>query len=662
MNREVLDRYGERGILGLVLAILIFGPLALGAVRGLEFSVIEGLTAGVAILWIARLWVSPKPKLLWPPICWAVLAFAAYAVCRYLNADVEYVARQELLRIIVYTFLFLAILNNLHRQETTTIITFSLVFLAMVISGYAIYQFLRNSDYVWHFIKPYPHRGSGTYICPNHLGGFLEMLLPLALAYTLTGRLKPLTRIVLGYAALVMLAGIAVTLSRGTWAATLAALVLFFTALTFRRQHRLPAIVLLGCIVVTGVLTLPKSYFIQERLNRLKTAEAKMNDDMRFALWGPALKMWRDNPWFGVGPGHFDTRFRGYRPEGVQLTPDRAHNDYLNTLADWGTVGAALVLSAWVCLAAGIFQTWRSRRLASSDIGGKTMSNKYAFMLGGSLGLVAILIHSFVDFNMQIPANAILAITLMALLTGHLRFATERYWFSAALWSRCLITGISILGLVYLAPQAWRRAREFVWLDRAEHQPVASLEQIASLQRAATIDPQNPQTALSLGEAFRKRSQEGGEHYEGQPGMDYRKLAEQAMAWFKKSIALNRWDSRGYIGYGWCLDWLERTNESGAFFSRAEELDPNNYFNLNEIGIHYVMLGDYAAAGPWFERSSRLEWQGNDVARNYLAIVQQRMLEAATNNLRWRLGETGRQENGEKRVFEAEMAPQKKEK
>jgi len=41
MNRDVLDRWCERGILALVLAILVFGPLALGGVRAFEFSIIE---------------------------------------------------------------------------------------------------------------------------------------------------------------------------------------------------------------------------------------------------------------------------------------------------------------------------------------------------------------------------------------------------------------------------------------------------------------------------------------------------------------------------------------------------------------------------------------------------------------------------------------------
>src|SRR4051794_29788499 len=115
MSRERLDRWCEQGILALVLGILVFGPLALGAVDTLPFLIIQGLTVGVLLLWAARFWLHPRPRLIWPPISWAVIAFAAYAVIRFFTSDIEFLARQELLQGLVYSFLFLAILNNLHR-------------------------------------------------------------------------------------------------------------------------------------------------------------------------------------------------------------------------------------------------------------------------------------------------------------------------------------------------------------------------------------------------------------------------------------------------------------------------------------------------------------------------------------------------------------------
>ncbi|MBI3191659.1 MAG: hypothetical protein HYZ36_03260, partial [Pedosphaera parvula] len=96
MDRARLDYWCEKGILGLVQAILVFGPVAYGAAGIREFLVLQWLTVGVLILWLARFWLNSSYRLLWPPICWAVVAFATYALIRYLTADIEYVARGAL--------------------------------------------------------------------------------------------------------------------------------------------------------------------------------------------------------------------------------------------------------------------------------------------------------------------------------------------------------------------------------------------------------------------------------------------------------------------------------------------------------------------------------------------------------------------------------------
>ena len=87
------------------------------------------------------------------------------------------------------------------------------------------------------------------------------------------------------------------------------------------------------------------------------------------------------------------------------------------------------------------------------------------------------------------------------------------------------------------------------------------------------------------------------------------------------------------LRYGWCLDWLGRTAESPPYFERAAQLEPNGYFMAANIGLHYVQAGNFAAARSWFERSLRLEWKDNAIARNYLQIVNSRLLEAATNEI-----------------------------
>ena len=166
MNRERLDGWCERGIVGLVLAILVYSPLATGAVRPQDFAIVEWLTVGILLGWLCRFWINPKHRLLWPPVCWAVVLFMLYAVVRYRTADIEYVARQEMIKVLVYGFIFLAVLHNLHKQETTQVVGTVVIVLGILISLYALYQFLGDSERVWHFVRPeiYRQRGSGTFI------------------------------------------------------------------------------------------------------------------------------------------------------------------------------------------------------------------------------------------------------------------------------------------------------------------------------------------------------------------------------------------------------------------------------------------------------------------------------------------------------------------
>jgi O-antigen ligase len=617
-----MDNWCERGILGLVLAILVFGPLAMGAVRTPDFLVIQALTPGVLLLWGARLWINPRPKFLWPPICWAVVAFTVYAVARYLTADIEYVARLEMIRVLVYAFLFFAILNNLPRQESMQIIVLTLIFLAMVIAGYAVIQFFTGSNKVWNFISPYGHRGSGTFISPNNLAGFLEMILPLGLAWVLVSRANPTLKVFVGYAALVIFSGIVVTVSRGGWISTGLTLIVFFSVLLFNRTYRLPSLVVLVVLIGGGLVFIPRSHFFKTRFEDI-TRNNKLNSNARFDLWMPAVQMWRTNPWWGVGPAHYDYRFRAWRPVTVQRQPDHAHNDYLDTLADWGIAGTALVAAAWALLGAGMVRTWKYVGGSQNDLGGRG-SNKFALVLGASLGLLAILFHSVVDFNMHIPANAILAVTLMALLSGCTRFATDHYWITARAAAKIFATIFLVAGLGYLGWQEIRRAKESHWLEQAQLAQDIPTERAAALEKALAIEPMNATTAYELGEAFRLQSWAGGE--------DYAELAGQAMKWFERGTKLNPYDGYNFLRTGMCLDWTGQHEKAGPFFDRAVELDPNGYFTTANVGWHYVQLKNYAAAKVWLERSLQLDWNSNTIAAAYLKICSQKMLEAATNS------------------------------
>ena len=250
------------------------------------------------------------------------------------------------------------------------------------------------------------------------------------------------------------------------------------------------------------------------------------------------------------------------------------------------------------------------------------MSNRFAFFLGASAGLLALAVHSIFDFNLHIPANAILGVTLLALLTSNLRFATERYWLNARLAVKMLATVVLAGGVAYLGWQGWRRGVENFWLARAQTPSLLVLERAALLEKALTAEPDNFETAYNIGEAYRIQSFEGGPDYQAQ--------AETAMRWYARARQLNPYDGYNDLRTGMCLDWLDRHAEAGQFYRTAESLDPNGYYTAANIGWHYVQTGDYLAAREWLERSLRLEWNENLIGHSYLDLVEQKLAENAS--------------------------------
>jgi len=395
----------------------------------------------------------------------------------------------------------------------------------------------------------------------------------------------------------------------------------------------LPLLALVVVVVGLGFFMFTKSQALQLRWRQV-TAAGRVDDDMRFAIWAPAVKIWREHIWLGAGPDHFDWRFPAYRPDTVQRRPNRVHNDYLNTLADWGIVGAALVASVWIVLALMLWKTWRYVRRLPADLGARKGSGKFAFVWGASLGLAAILAHSFVDFNLHVPANAFIVVVLLALLSSHIRFATERFWVGGGLWAKVVATCLFLLPAAWLFEQSCSRSVESHWQARAARAPSFSTKQLALLEKAFAAEPKNGLTARGIAECYRVQSAEGG--------ANYRELGLKALEGFGLAMKLNPLDPESSARYGWCLDWLDRSGEAWPYFSRAEELDPNGYLTVAKVGLHFEEIGDFAAARSWFERSLRLQPANNPIATSHFRVAIEKLTEAAKQGAGSGVTSTGR--------------------
>ena len=617
MDRERLDRWLEHGILSLVCIILIAGPFLFGGTRTIDFMWIQGLTTIALILWTIRFWIRDEYRILWPPLAWAILAFVGYVIWRYTGADVEYRARLEMNQILVYTALFFIVLDNFNNKEWTQVIVCTLIFVGMAASMYAVYQYATGSRWIYNTPQPvgYYGRAGGPFICPNHLADYAAMIVPLALAITLMARINIILRILIGYAGIVMLVGAFVSLSRAGCAALGFGVVIMLAILLFNRNFRLKALLVLVLVLIPAVWLGGKSFDAQRRINK-GFGNAGFGDD-RFLVWSAATSMWREKFWTGVGPAQFDIRFRPFRQPlaQLQIRPEYVHNDYLNTLADYGMIGFTLVTLAFGLFWLGVVRIWRFVR-RGNDLGSK-QSTRSAIVLGASAGIAAVMLHCIVEFNMHIPALAIVCVTLLAIVTSHWRFATERFWVRPRIFGRLIATLACVALAVWLGVNTVRTVQEQRLVLRAEKMPEHKEAYRALMKKAFAIEPKNAETAYWIGSSLRRQSWAGA--------ADYRQQAEEAMQWFNKSIALDPYTPQSYIGIGMCLDWLDRKQEAWPYFRDALVLDPYNYYVLATYGWHLIQFQAWYPAAKKLSFSIGLQPKDNPMAWSYFKIVKRKL-------------------------------------
>jgi O-antigen ligase len=606
-------------------ALLILGlglsTVATGGARPQDLALAQW-TLGVALtLWVISLWVAAPGRLFVAPVCWGVVVFGLYAAAWYPNAEIEYVARREVTYVAYLATVFWIAALVLRKSEFTSLFTHLLVALAVLVAGYGIYQFAAGSDRVWHFVRPaqYAGRASGTFICPNHFAAFLGMMFPLALGRAFLGRCHFATRLLLGYGAIVLLAGIAFSLSRGAWLASGLTLLFLLFQLVRRRAGRW---LVLGLAVVIGsgtYLFVQRVPQVRERLSFDRSANTANEMRTRLWIWQSGWAMWRDQPWIGVGPGHFDYRFPQYRVRLAQFRPGRAHNDYLNLMADWGVLGAGIACATLGLLAWHGYTGWKRVRREGGDFS-SSQSDRAGFVLGASGGLLFAVLHSVVEFNLYVPATAGVAAALAGGLAAHKRFATSRYWLRLGLPVRCLVSAFALAVVVLLAVQSLRMRDEGRSLELARALPTKPQQRLEHLLGAHAVEPGNPDTLYEIGECHRLVS------WQGNAG--WAEAAEEAMDWYQRADDANPHSPYPPLRIGMCFDWLGKTPLGAPWYAEALRRDPLSYYVAAIHGWHAFQLGELEQARSWFERSLEIKIWPNPISDRYLRIIRRKLAEA----------------------------------
>lgn len=506
--------------------------------------------------------------------------FVAYVLVRACTSPVDYLARPDIYSalacLLVYLFVACILTGAKHRSW----FLFFLLVLAMVHVAIGALQFRDGTNFMpISFLQrfDYGRRASGFYVNPNHLAGLLEILGVFGLSIGFWGRSPVWLKLLMLYAAAVCYGGLIITGSRGGYfsagasvitVAALSLIVLWRAGSTvFVRIGG--ATLIVAALVISVVLILARgSLFVSERTGQGGLENEGYN--RRYDMWHAAAQEWQLQPIVGTGSGTYLFYGRQFRAESTNKDPVYTHNDYLQLLAEYGLIGAATFL---LFLLSHLYAGWRNfQRLGPKRVivSTRLFSNALALQIGALGAVAAIVVHSIVDFNLHIPANALLMAFVLGLLANpgvsH-ESQTPALTKSSIGWRivAALVGIVVALQCVRLLPAEYFAERARVALRDGDPTTAASFA-----VRALKTEQKNPSIYYYLGRAGM---------LEGNAVDDPAKRAflfQVASVAFEKGWALARQDEIFPAELAVIYDALERFPEAEWMYNEALRLDPNS--------------------------------------------------------------------------------------
>jgi O-antigen ligase len=382
------------------------------------------------ILWAGGCAHRGVLKIRWSPLYWPFLAFlilAAVQLFAGFTADHE-ATREAVLKIITnLAFFFLAgqLLTSPDNGRAlewlgliVTLLAFALCILALAQMSWGggarlIYWTFPVS--VWPF---------GPYVNHNDYAGLMEMLLPISVAYILSRSANASLRFLLWCGVGLVIISIWISGSRGGTVVLVVEGLLLAGILIGPRPRgvSLPSsLVLLAVVLISAavfswmVSTGRVGNHAWSVFETNRSLEVTFGDRIRVAI--DTLHIVRSHPWMGVGVGCFEDVFPSYLTFPKDMHWSHAHNDLLEAVAETGLPGAVMIL-------AGIVLFFL---IAFRHLEGRLRHGRGWIQMGAAVGAVGLLCHSFVDFNLHIPANAAWFVVCLAIAT-HLRPAQQNPW------------------------------------------------------------------------------------------------------------------------------------------------------------------------------------------------------------------------------------------
>ena len=381
---------------GILFAILAFAVLALGAVDRWALTVFEiavFVLSGVWVFWIAL----GKSRLVWNPFYLPLGLVTAWSGVQYgLSLSVyRHRTASEALKWLAMWLLF-AIASQVFADPLIRRgFGRALVWLVFGLCVFGLVQDFTSEGLIYWSISVSVGRIFGPFVNANHFAALLELVVPTAALLTLKAGEQ---RMIYAGVLLILLAAVVVGGSRmGTVLVGLEAVVVLGiqawktrrvgASRSIRRRWLAAPAVAFAAILTAMVLRNPE-------------LTARFGEDQPYQVrWMVTRDTWGlflSRAWTGYGAGTFDQVYPSANTTGLDLFWPHAHNDPVQFAMEWGLVGpVALVWIMWLLF----------RRRWTQDQ-----------WLRAVLPVMTVLVHSWVDFPLQIPAVAAAWLLILAML------------------------------------------------------------------------------------------------------------------------------------------------------------------------------------------------------------------------------------------------------
>jgi len=288
----------------------------------------------------------------------------------------------------------------------------------------------------------------------------------------------------------------------------------------------------------------------------------------------------------------------------IQADPVHAHDDYFELLAEYGVLG---IIAMVIFLETHLRHGWTFFKDKTSEGAGPEglSGNSLALGIGGLSAAAAILMHSFLDFNLHSPADILVIAFVFAVLArpGNLDESRRPAGFPGIFRLALPALGlwVAIQALPKLPAEIYAELASPITLDWklvASPEVADKLEALA--RKGLAWDERNPGLHFDLAAALDAKAAQTPN-----PATQ-KEFQAQAVAEHRRALELAPGDVFYVLNLAWALAGAHENEEADALFRRALELDPNSGRVQSSYAAHMEAEGNLAEAEAHFRRALQL--------------------------------------------------------